>query len=383
MELKLQGFLRSCPQSKEAQGFRLAQLTEHYGIHVKRHPAFPELVQFKYDQIDSPMGDTLVQECRGIILNQDNNWAIVAEPFHKFFNDSEGLAAKIDWPTASVLEKIDGSLIIFYFYKGSWHVATSGTPDAGGDVSGLKMTFADLFWKTYAATGMPTGDADEVCGPGHKVGELDRLNTYCFELTSPYNRIVVPHQDCKLTLIGIRNNITGQELPVSSGPTNWPKVRSFPLGSMSEVVASFADFRGVNQEGYVVVDGNFNRIKIKHPDYVNLHHMRGEGAFTTKRALQLVLSGEVNEVLAYFPEWTEQINDVLSRFSNLIFILNSDYARIKDIPIQKDFALEACKTACPSALFSMRSKKHSSIETFLRDMRLESVVELLHLRELQ
>ena len=31
-------------------------------------------------------------------------------------------------------EKLDGSLCVAYYYQGDWHVATTGTPDAGGPV---------------------------------------------------------------------------------------------------------------------------------------------------------------------------------------------------------------------------------------------------------
>src|SRR4051812_14936403 len=64
----------------------LEELTTRYAIKVKRHGEFPNLVMLKYDQINSPMSEPIVQECRGIILDEADNWRVVSFPFRKFFN---------------------------------------------------------------------------------------------------------------------------------------------------------------------------------------------------------------------------------------------------------------------------------------------------------
>ena len=141
-------------------------------------PHVPELVLFKYDQINSPMENPIVQECRGIILDEADDWRVIARPFTKFYNYGEPNAAPIDWTTARVQEKVDGSLCAFYHYKGDWHVATTGTPDAGGRVHNGERLFRDLIWETAQK---------------HELRMLSPAHTYLFELTSPYNRVVVPH----------------------------------------------------------------------------------------------------------------------------------------------------------------------------------------------
>jgi hypothetical protein len=70
------------------------------------------------------------------------------------------------------------------------------------------------------------------------------------------------------------------------------------------------------QEGYVVVDANFNRIKCKSPAYVAAHHAIDH--FGPKRAIELILAGETTEVLVYFPEYATQFADILSKFNKLI-----------------------------------------------------------------
>lgn len=66
-------------------------------------------ILLKYDQLSSPKLMSLpeMQDCRGIILEKDT-WKLMSLAFRKFFNVDESNAAKIDWNTAEILEKIDG-----------------------------------------------------------------------------------------------------------------------------------------------------------------------------------------------------------------------------------------------------------------------------------
>src|SRR4051812_7540092 len=121
--LEVQKFLRSHP---------LEDLTNRFAIQVKRHGRHPHLVLLKYNQINSPMGERIVEECRGLILDQERDWAIVSYPYMKFYNHGEPYAAPLDWSTARVYEKLDGSLIVLYHYAGEWQAATSGQADGLG-----------------------------------------------------------------------------------------------------------------------------------------------------------------------------------------------------------------------------------------------------------
>src|SRR5690606_23780909 len=133
-----------------------------------------------------------------------DNWRVVARPFDKFFNIGEEHAAQIDWDSAAVLEKLDGSLMILYYYAGDWRVASSGTPDASGNPhnSMLFASFADLFWHTF--------HIEKYDVPPTSLRDW----TFMFELMTPHNRVVVPHKDFRLTPIGARNSVTGREFPV-------------------------------------------------------------------------------------------------------------------------------------------------------------------------
>ena len=83
-----------------------------YFIKVKEDGNY---ILLQYSQLDSDFSNEMVQQARGIVLRLDTNskseWVCVCRPFNKFHNIQEDLAAPIDWATASVQEKIDGSLM--------------------------------------------------------------------------------------------------------------------------------------------------------------------------------------------------------------------------------------------------------------------------------
>lgn len=351
----LQDFLRS--------GGTPQKLFDSRAIMHKRHKTHSNLVLFKYSMIDSPMEDPLVRECRGVILDEANDWHVVSRAFDKFFNHGEAHAAQIHWPSARVQEKLDGSLAVVYHYAGTWHVATSGTPDASGDVNG-EGSFEAYFWETFSAQGggLPVDrpELEEIC--------------FIFELMGPANRIVVVHEKPSLRLLGVRNRRTGEQHLPDSGERSWwdvvhiPPVRSFSLGSFEQIAASFEAISPLSQEGYVVVDERFHRVKVKHPGYVALHHAKD--GMTAKSILEIVRSGETSEVLTAFPEFRPLLQEARDRVEAVIQRIETCYGELKDIPEQKAFAMEALKTGVSPALFAMR-KHHVSAKEWVREMPLD------------
>ena len=60
------------------------------------------LVLLKYNQFDSDFSLPIVRECRGIIIDIEDNFNPVCHPFNKFFNYGEKYADSIDWKSARV-----------------------------------------------------------------------------------------------------------------------------------------------------------------------------------------------------------------------------------------------------------------------------------------
>ncbi len=365
--LKVQEFLLG--------GGTLEDLETKFAIKSKRHSKHNNLVLLKYNQIESPFSEKIVRECRGLILDEDDNWAIVAMAFVKFFNYGESHADPIDWNSKflRVQEKVDGSLCLVFFYKREWHVATTGTPDASGDVNTSGKSFADYFWDTL-----------NDCGGFKTTMTTERNFCFIFELTGPLNRVVVPHMKPGLTLLGAREVSTWKELhpsKVSLFFPGVPVVREFPLQSIEDILKTFDTMSPLRQEGYVIVwenaDGTLGRVKVKHAGYVALHHMKG--TLGSDRALvEIVRTGEISEVVATFPEYAPILNDTKNKLDTLVHELESTYKIIKDIPEQKAFAMEALKSKCSSALFSVRSKKCTSIRDYFKSINIDSLMTLLN-----
>jgi hypothetical protein len=356
-ELAIQSYLRS--------GGTLETLYDTYKIDAKRHPQFPNLVLLKYNQFDSPFSETIVRECRGIILDEKDDWKVVSLAFQKFFNLGEPNAAKVDWNTAVVMTKEDGSLIQMYPFSGSWHAATTGTPDAGGQINGFATTFEQLFWQTYEYD-LPQPD----CGM-----------CFFFELCSPLSRVIVRHKQPKVVLLGARNLTTLQELKPREASLfipGCPIVQEFPFDNIDAVVEATKKMNGLEQEGFVITDSQFNRVKIKSPSYLTLHHAKD--GFQSQRAfVEVARNGEAPEVIAAFPEYQEKLDEVNKSLSLLVGNIRFEYERIKHIETQKEFALLAMKTRCPGALFSLRAGKVKSVMEHLQGIHIDNLMGLLGL----
>jgi hypothetical protein len=344
-------------------------LERDFAIRASQSDAHPSLYLFKYNQIASPMQEQIVQESRGIVLDAADDWRCVARGYDKFFNYGEPNAPEIDWSTARIQEKVDGSLCLLYRYQNLWKVATTGSPDASGPVDANTFTFAELFWKTLRSYGLPE---DFVVGaPGL---------TLLFELTTPHNRIVVQHATARLTLLGARETETGlwQEADRVNQIAGWlhvPPVREFPLRNIAEIQESFATLNPLEQEGYVVVDGALRRIKVKHPQYVAIHQMRY--AFSRKACLDVIRAGETPEVVAYFPELNTTFAEIAADYQALCREADQAYAAHQHLTTQKEFAMAVARHRCSAALFKIRSSQAHHAADYYATVPLSSLIKLL------
>ena len=328
------------------------------GIKARPHPRYPNLVCFKYDQRGSPMSNPVVQQARGIILDEARGWAVVSMSFVKFFNLGEPLAVELDWETARIEEKYDGSLLSLYGYDSAWQVQSSGTADAGGKVvadvrSSGNVTFAELFWSVFERVGYKVPDP-----------ELLGRYTFAFELMTPQNQVVVPHEAARLVLIGVRDLHTLEEQDPALWATKlgFEGARTFALTreGMLEAAAKLPAREG---EGFVVRDAQFRRVKVKGEAYVRAALIKE--SFTPRRALAVILAGEQSEFLVHFPEYSPllaQLESVIGRFEGAA---QAEYQRLSPLESVKEFALEAQKSSFSVVLFALRKGQATSARDVL------------------
>jgi hypothetical protein len=294
--------------------------------------------------------------------------------FRKFFNNSEVHAASIDWDTAHVLEKCDGSMIQVYWdwNKEKWFAATTGTAEGEGEVNNkYGTTFNDLFWDTV--------------NNKYTFNDclLDKDHVYVFELTTPYNIVVKPHGESSATLLTVRNRKTLKEIPYGelgmvSESIGIPLVKAYDLNSNNAgaLVKTFENMVWYD-EGYVVVDGNFNRIKIKNPAYVAVHHLKSK---TSEHAImEIVKSNEIDEFSATFPDRREEIFKLHEGYINLISELEMAWIYLEGVRPKNTTPKEKKKFAM--AVFDMvdnsNLKPYTGLFFGLNDGKVESVREYM------
>lgn len=338
---------------------------------VNRHEGYPNLVLLKYNMIDSPMDDPLVRSCRGIILDEADGWRVVCRPYDKFFNYGEGRAAEIDWETARVYEKLDGSLMTLYYYDG-WQVSTTGYPDARGLVQkGNPLTFRDLFWRIW----------NQQRDPIYLLPRREIECCYMFEMMAPENRVVVAHHTPRLVLHGIRSVVTGKELPfaVFGKVRNWECAKTYNLNSLDDVISATAELQGIKNEGFVVCDANFNRVKVKSMSYVALHHLKS--TMCRRRLIELIQANEGDEFLGYFPEYTDEYRKLQVLIHALCRGLETQYEQHKDLTIQKDFAMAVRDLPCSGAMFSTRNGKADSPTAWIMALPSKKLIKLINVED--
>ncbi len=255
------------------------ELLKGYELRIKKDG---DLAIFNYVAA-ADFFNPIVQEARGIIVDTVKK-EVVCWPFRKFGNHNEGYADKIDWSSARVLQKVDGSIIKLWFdkSKGAWQFSTNGTIRAeNANVDGM-------LGLTYGAVILQADNYGDI-----PFDKLDKDSTYIFELVSPETRIVIKYDCASLYHLGTRNNVTGQEYEADIGIK---KPKSYPLTSLKDCVdasielnKATADTNEIENEGFVVVDKYYRRVKIKSPDYIMSHHLATQKSMPKRECVQVLL----------------------------------------------------------------------------------------------
>lgn len=264
-------------------------------------------VMFKYNQLTSDFNNPMVREARGIIFRRDDWSHPVCWPFMKFGNYGESYVPELDWDTAFVSEKVDGSLIKVW-WDGDWNISTNGTIDAfKADLGDVRVAnFGEYFINTLLQY---YNNSTEF------YGTLDEDKTYMFELVGPYNRVVVPYEQPDLYFLGARNKYTGEEFncsPLIAGALSMGRFKlpkQYPFNTLEHCIKITENFPW-DAEGVVACDAQFNRVKIKSPAYVMAHFARNNNVINRKHLINVILTNEVEEFLCYAADYKEELEKV-------------------------------------------------------------------------
>jgi RNA ligase len=349
--LHVQNYLKS--------GKTLDDLNKELGINAAHHPELP-LVILNYDMIESPKTHPVVRECRGIVLDK-TDWSLVARAFSRFFNWGE-VADEMplfNWNNFLTQEKVDGSLVLLYNYKGQWLANTRGSfglfpilnTQWEADFHNLPK---DTTWQNAFCKALKVNNLQEL--------NLDPNLTYVCEFCSPWNKVVRSYNTPQMFLLSTFQG--EQELGPISHELFQP-LNTYKLNNDKEITDFLNSHPEATFEGVVIKDNNNRRWKIKNTRYVALHRMKGNNGdelANPKNLLPYILQGEGDELLTYFPEIKDVFNSYKDKVNNELNNLIKLYEETQNIENQKEFALAIKdKTKFTSVLFTAR-KTNSSVK---------------------
>jgi hypothetical protein len=238
-------------------------------------------------------------------------------PFFKFTNYGENGADPIDWNhSLYVRDKLDGSLLkLLKEADGNDLWTTNGSFDLDVEIPEYypcdteerltpPHTFASL--RNYALRGHE-----------EEIRRLPQLWTFMFELTSPYNKIIVPYRETKLTLLGCRDPEGKEHTPewaAENFKLSFATPQIYPLKNIDEVIGYCKSLDSNDREGVVVQDGNFNRIKIKSDHYRSLSFLKGEDHFSDERIFAAIKRESIDDALAAWPEIRPRTDEIIAEW---------------------------------------------------------------------
>lgn len=195
--------------------------------------------------------DVYTLSCRGMVIDAEGN--ILARPFQKFKNYEEHDPSEIDMSIPfSIYEKMDGSLIIVFYYKPrmEWIVASRGSFISEQSLEARKMI-------------------------GVKTKELNENFTYLFEIIYPENRIVVDYGD-RSELVLLANVQTDNGYEISHHELTRLYSHLFTVVKLYNIkdikdLSQLKELEEDNREGFVIKFANGFRVKVKFTEYIRLH----------------------------------------------------------------------------------------------------------------
>lgn len=345
MKLLVQDFL-------ETQTF--TDLFEKHGVNARISARDPSVFSLNYDQLAVRDSDPLSQDCRGLVLRSVNGpvdkeriigpTEIIALPFKRFFNYGTESAAPIVFEDKDTrfFEKLDGTCCILYHDPKTqdWHIATRSVPDAD-----VKDAFGKTFRQAFEQALLEcTGNTFAKFTAG-----LQPELTYVFELTAPDNQIVVFYEKREVTLLAVRNKVTGEEIEPEPlyGVNVCP---SYRINNVVDMLKFVTEAEPSKHEGLVVRDSKFRRVKVKSPGYLALSKVRDSVAKSPRAMISLILLGKEDDARAFLPahiiermdKCKEAIRRLCERTDAAYHRLHSEDRKTFALAIQAEQAWMSC-----------------------------------------
>lgn len=350
----------------------------------------------KYNQLFSSFKEDMVKEARGFIIKKvGHKYIPVCMPFTKFFcvgdpnakNDLYKLYHRKQW---HVEEKIDGSLIKLWYDDDRWHISTSGTIHAKNAPVQFEMKDITNYEELFLYASKDKIDWDR----------LDKHYTYLFELVGLENKVIVPYEVEDVYYLGRRNNYTFYEVPymkddcVGVEKCKRPKYKVIdvvdnPKKMMKQLQQEVDNLTKEDEhfEGYVVSDESLKtRVKMKSSKYMELFFQKGNGIFTPRKILLMILDQKDDDVISSFPEYKPQFDTVRRALCEWLENVKSDLKYMDNTTweTKKDFAEWAKQTTNSMITFAAYNQDYWAdgwLEDKVRSIQIDNLVKYIGIEE--
>jgi len=390
--LAIQEYISLFPDIEKAN----EHLTEDLHIRIKKQGlllpdsvvtvgVLEDVYLYNYHPVKSPRGNSIVEECNGLILN--DRAEIVSMSFPRLYNMGEQGAPEMEWDHHARAElQADGVLVVVFNYKGKWHLQTKIDVHAVGNMSEHRISI-----RVGAMTVLNTMFEDER-GPFYPFEKCDEENLcYVFEFVSPYNRFITPYHDANLILLAVfdkKKLVEKSEKWLNYFQRNYcdgwmfPRPRAYGVEE-AKYIGELTQYMDIKQKGFIVVDLMGNRIKVKNPIYHALEKvLNSKGEVSPEAYARIALSGYAINMQSAYPEYTH----MLSMFTSSIISITESathaweeyygkYAH-RDDYYWKEFAcrISHLPKMFRTILFRMRQEKIDTISQGVREMRPKTLV---------
>lgn len=361
-------------QSALQKGKPQEEIGRDFHLRFTPHERFPGF--YAVHHLGFNLNERLVQQCRGVILDANNNWEVIARPLDHIFEWSDPSAPKIDWAKKPrVLDKIDGYMLYMYHADG-WFVGSRKSPDASDVVPGQERSLGELFWNTFHDmhyTVPPTEYTDY---------------TFVWELRGPGLCPVVLRSESlsskSLVLVAVRHNQTGEEIDPHSFVDK--KLRNYitPWNDESRYITTAEALKEVVNlglqcnEGVVVVAPDYTRIAVTHPDYNNARLFRQrlsvEWLVRNSRLQQTIF-----DIQRYAPDWETMHALIYRGLSDLIRRIWQVRDKLNEGLSDADFAQEIVGYPWAEVLLDCKRGNSSTIGEALSKIPEQTVLHWLEI----
>lgn len=310
-------------------------------LSINKHPDLDiYILNYTPKTIYHKLWNSMTLACRGLVIDKDYN--IIARSFPKFFNEFELKPEEIPYGEEfDVFKKMDGSLILGFFYNDDWIICSKGS-----------------FISDQAIL------ADKILDKS-KLSYLDKKYTYTFELVGRDNRIVLDYGENQLILLAAFETQNGFEMLhedlVQYYNHIFPIVEKININSLDEL-KSLPD--NGNEEGYVIRFLNGFRMKWKFDSYLRLHRIVTN--VSSKTIWEYLKNGEnFEKMLEHVPDefynWVKTTKlDLESKYSQIekeALLEFVDLYYYGNLVGRKEFAMVAKDNKYRSLLFAIYDHK--------------------------